>query len=356
MIGTGASGVQVVQECAKLATQLTVYQRTPNLCLPMSQEPLPFETDKRRKSDGTYDSAFAATFTTSCGFNFDFINRNVFDDTPEQREACFRELMFGKGGFRYWIGTYKDVYFDQQANNEAYKFWRDTVRKRIHDPRKRNLLAPMDPPHPFGTKRPSLEQHYYECFNSNHVDVIGIDSDLEITPTGIRTKSDERDFDVIVLATGFDAVTGSLAQMDIRNADGESISKHWASGLKTAIGIALHGFPNMFFLYGPQAPTAFSNGPSTVQIQAKWLERVFKAVGETGWKRLEARQETEDDWGKQTAEAWNAGLWPLANSWYNGANIPGKRVEPLNYVGGIPRYIKALDQSIDNDFQGWIVA
>ena len=322
----------------------------------MSQEPLPFEIDKGRKSDGFYDTAFAATFTTKCGFNFDFVDRKTFDDTPEERQAFFHKLMYEKGGFRYWLATYSDLYTDEKSNMEAYAFWRDTVRKRIDDPRKQDILAPMQPPHPFGTKRPSLEQYYYECYNLPHVDVQDVQADPieEITEKGIRLKSGhEREFDVIVLATGFDAVTGSLAQMDIRNAAGESIAEHWQDGLKTTIGIALNVLPNMFFLYGPGAPTAFSNGPSTVQIQAIWLDKVMKLAEKTGMERMEATKEAEEEWSKKTREAWYSGLWPQAKSWYQGSNIPGKREEPLNYVGGIPKYIEALDDSLEGNFKGW---
>lgn len=358
VIGTGASGIQVIQECSKHAKQLTSYQRTPNMCLPMCQEDLPADTDAKRKTDGVYDQAFSGCLDTFAGFNFDFVEKKTFDDDAEERSAFFKKLMYEKGGFRYWLATYPDIYTDETANYEAYKYWRDTVRKRIDDPRKRDILAPMEPPHPFGTKRPSLEQHYYECFNNDHVDVLNIESDPidRITPTGIRLKSgDEREFDVIVLATGFDAVTGSLAQLDFRNHKDESISDHWADGLKTSIGIALAGFPNMFFLYGPQAPTAFSNGPTTVQVQAKWLDKVFQRVVADKIERFDATPEWEADWTNEVHKEWDKRLFKLAKSWYQGSNIPGKRVEPLNYTGGMPLYIKALDNSLENSYQGWQV-
>jgi len=345
------------------------------MCLPMCQEDLPADTDSKRKTDGLYDQAFKGCLDTFAGksrvlfcieiradslpgFNFDFAEKTTFDDDAETRLAFFNKLMYEKGGFRYWLATYPDIYTDEKANYEAYKFWRDTVRRRINDPRKRDILAPMDPPHPFGTKRPSLEQNYYECFNLPNIDVLDIENDPieRLTPTGIRTKSgDEREFDVIVLATGFDAVTGSLAQLDFRNGKGESIADHWDAGLKTSIGIALAGFPNMFFLYGPQAPTAFSNGPTTVQVQAKWLDKVFHEVVDKKIERFDAKGEWEKDWTEQVHQAWNASLFRLAKSWYQGSNIPGKRVEPLNYTGGMPKYIKALDNSLENQYQGWQV-
>lgn len=189
-------------------------------------------------------------------------------------------------------------------------------------------------PHPWGTKRPSLEQHYYEIYNLPHVDLINVGEDPieEITETGIRTKSGHfAEVDVIALATGFDSVTGSLAQLDIRGTNNESIADHWKQGLKTSMGIALHGFPNMFFLYGPQAPTAFSNGPSCVQIQARWVAKAMAEIKDKGITRFEAKEDMEVEWTRLTHEAWDASLFPMAKSWYCGANIPGRKVEPLNW-------------------------
>ncbi|KAL9052213.1 MAG: hypothetical protein Q9162_005538 [Coniocarpon cinnabarinum] len=356
VIGTGASGIQTIQESAPDAKQLTVYQRTPNFCCPMNQLPLEYDANEQLKKDGKFNEAFDTCYNTFAGFNYDFQLRKTFDDTPEERRAFFHDILITQGGFRFWLNTYSDMLFDERANLEAYNFWRDYVRSRVKDPRKKELLAPTTPPHPWGTKRPSLEQYYYECFNYNHVDILSIEDDpiAEITETGIRTASgDVRDFDVIVLATGFDAVTGSLAQLDIHGTDGSTIASHWRPQLKTALGIALHNFPNMFFLYGPQAPTAFSNGPSCVQFQAQFLEKAFAAILEKGITRFEAKEELEDEWTDRTHKVWDATLFPKAKSWYQGANIPGKKVEPLNWAGGMVPYIQALDESLQNGLQGW---
>ncbi len=340
-----------------MASQLTVYQRTPNLCLPMAQKPIAADVNSDDKESGKFDKAFAMTLSTFAGFNFDFVDRKCFDDTPEQRERFFHEL-FEQGGFRYWLNTYPDVYKDPRANQEAYDFWRKSVRKRIGllDERKQEILAPMVPPHPFGCKRPSLEQKYYETYLLNHVDIIDLSTDPieEITETGIQTRSgDVREFDVIALATGFDAVTGSLAQLNIRNDKGETIAQHWEGGLRTSCGMALHGFPNMFFLYGPQAPTAFSNGPSTVQVQAKFMDDIMREILKRHLDRVEAKNDAEVYWTKETHRYWEDSLFPMAKSWYNGANIPGKKVEPLNYIGGMPKYIAELKESLDHGLQRW---
>lgn len=224
--------------------------------------------------------------------------------------------------------------FDQKANDEAYKYWRKKVLARIHDPKKAALLAPEDPPHPWGTKRPSLEQNFYEVISLPHVDIVDLHSNpiVEITEKGVKTADGNvTEVDIIILATGFDAVTGSLAQLNIVDSDGKTIKERWSSGVRTSMGISISKFPNMFFLYGPQAPTAFSNGPTCTQVQADFVEKTIKACNEAKITRFEAKTEEEDDWIKRLNEGWNASLFPLAKSWYQGANIPGKKIEPLNW-------------------------
>jgi cation diffusion facilitator CzcD-associated flavoprotein CzcO len=331
-IGTGASGIQVIQTIGPVVKNLTVFQRTPNYCLKMEQRQLDHEEEQRKKKAGTYDEAIEMTRHTFAGFTYDFREKDTFDDTPEEREKFFQDL-FDSGGFLFWLATYQDMLFDQKANDEAYKFWRKEVLKRIPDPKKAALLAPEKPPHPWGTKRPSLEQNVYEVFSLPHVDIIDVNESpvLEITGTGLRTKEGLIEVDVIILATGFDSVTGSLGQLNIRGVDGSSIADHWKDGTTTSLGIAMHNFPNMFFLYGPQAPTAFSSGPSCTQFQAEWVEKTIKELREKGVVYFEATKEAEMDWTRRMHEEWNKTLFPLAKSWYQGANIPGRKVEPLNW-------------------------
>jgi len=314
--------------------------------------------EEKNKADGKYEEAFAATYKTFSGFDYDFAEKNTFDDNPEEREKFFHNLLVEKGGFHYWLATYKDMLFDQKANDEAYNFWRKTVLKRIPDPKKAALLAPEKPPHPWGTKRPSLEQNFYEVVSLPHVNIIDVNENPieEITPTGIKTQLGHVEVDVIILATGFDSVTGSLAQLNIQGTKGGTIADHWKNGTKTSMGIALAEFPNMFFLYGPQAPTAFSNGPSCTQFQAEWIDRTIKSCEEKGITRIEAKEEAEEDWSRRLKEKWDASLFPLAKSWYQGSNIPGKRIEPLNWAGGMVAYVETLDKSVQNDFQDWIIS
>ncbi|KAF7951284.1 hypothetical protein EAE96_006606 [Botrytis aclada] len=357
-IGTGATGIQVIQTIGPVVNHLTVYQRTPNYALPMNQGLLDPEEEAKKKAEGWYEEEFEKTRHTFAGFPYTFLEKNTFDDTPEEREATFHDLLIKQGGFRFWLNNYKDILFEQDANDEAYKFWRKSVLKRIPDPKKQELLAPEIPPHPWGTKRPSLEQNIYEVFSLPHIDIIDVNESpiLEVSEKGIKTKEGEVEFDVLILATGFDSCTGSLAQLNIQGIDGSTIAQKWKNGTRTAMGLAMNNFPNMFFLYGPQAPTAFSNGPSCTQFQAEYLADTIKGLSEKNLTYFEAKSEAEEDWNRRMSEAWNKSLFPLAKSWYQGANIPGRRVEPLNWAGGMPEYTATLARSNENDYQGWIVA
>jgi cation diffusion facilitator CzcD-associated flavoprotein CzcO len=265
VIGTGASGVQVIQEVGPEVAQLTVFQRTPNLALAMKQNSIDDAMQAKMKKE-IYPTAFNVRRETFAGFHYDFSSKHTFDDPPEERHR-FYEGLWAKGGFHFSLETYIDTYANKLANDEAYAFWREKVRARIHDPEMQEKLAPTLPIHPFGTKRPSLEQAYYEVFNQPNVSLVDLRDNpiTEITPKGVRTHDGtEHEFDALVLATGFDAVTGSITQIDIRGTDGTFIKDKWAKGLTTYLGLTTAHFPNMFFLYGPHGPTAFCNGPTCV--------------------------------------------------------------------------------------------
>jgi cation diffusion facilitator CzcD-associated flavoprotein CzcO len=256
VIGTGASGVQTIQEIGPQVGHLTVLQRTPNLCLPMNQHKLDPEVEARVKKEGGYEKVFDYRRNTFGGFHFDFLEKNGDEDTDEQKKELYEKLWDG-GGFRFWLATYKDLLFDKKVNDTAYNFWAEKTRARIKDPKKKDILAPLldKQPHTFGTKRPSLEQRYYEVYNQDNVDVVALkETPIEtFTEKGIKLK-DGRDleFDVIILATGFDSVTGGLVQIDIKGTDGVSLADKWSKGTWTYLGMTTANFPNMYFLYGPQ--------------------------------------------------------------------------------------------------------
>ncbi len=222
VIGTGASGVQVIQEAGKVASQLTVFQRTPNLALPMQQRILDEATQQQMKEH--YPEIFRQRDESDGGI-FDIVTdeRSTLEVTDEEREAVF-ERAWQLGGFHFWF-PFSDTLYDLEANNLAYKFWRDKTRARLHDPALAERLAPMEPPHPFGTKRPSLEQWYYEVFNQDNVTLVDVNEQpIEaITATGVQTAHQHHDIDILVQATGFDASTGGLTQFDIRGTSNRTL-------------------------------------------------------------------------------------------------------------------------------------
>lgn len=321
VIGTGASGVQVIQEIASQVSHLTVYQRTPNLALPMQQSRISDQTKWKFPPANEYPSIFERTRSSFGGMDFDFITSNGTDSTAEEREAVFEDL-FKRGGFYFWVGNYKDLFVSQATNDAAYQFWCKKVRSRINDPVKRDILAPLVPPHPFGTKRPSLEQRYYEVYNQNNVDIINVKQSpiVEITENGIRTeKEGVTDVDVIIFATGFDQ-SGGILNIELKNERNESIQDKWKNHrVWTNIGIATAGYPNMFFTYGPQAPTGVANGPTCAEIQGDWITELLDTMRKLNKSKIVATDEAELKWKNLINEIWNRSLFPLADSWYQGS-------------------------------------
>lgn len=326
VIGTGASGVQVVQETAPIARKLTLFQRTPNMALPMGQRVR--DEEWNRMSKQRYLDEVKKMETTYAGFLYDFDPRKTFDVTEKERTALFEEL-FHKGGVYFWLGTFSDVLKNKDANKLAYDFWREKTIARIDDPLIAEKLAPKVAPHAFGTKRISLEQNYFEQFNRDNVDIVDVNVDpIEtFTSNGIKTKSAEHDFDVICLATGFDSVTGGLTQIDIRGVDGLTIKDKWSKGVWTHLGMTSAGFPNMFFVYGPQAPTAFATGPACAQTQGQWIGKTLSYLRENGYNSIVPKPEAEAAWKEHVNVTAEDGLFKETKSWYFGDNIPGKARE-----------------------------
>ena len=351
VIGTGASGVQVIQEAAGPAEHLTVFQRTPILALPMQQRSL--DRDLQDEAKREYPARFAARRLTNSGF--DFPERGgTFDVDEQERYSIFEEL-WAAGGLSFWAGTFSDVLIDERANREAYDFWRDKVRARIDDPAIAELLAPTEPPHPFGVKRPSLEQSYYEVFNRDDVTLVDLRADPieEVEPSGIRTATGHHDLDLIVFATDFDAVTGGLAAIDVRGTGGETLAQHWQDGVRTHLGVACQGFPNLFFLYGPQSPSGFCNGPTCAEVQSEWLTDLLVSLRDGGHARIEAKTDAETAWREQVEFIASLSLFPRADSWYMGANVPGKRREMLNWPGGLQLYLEQCREEAQNGYPGF---
>lgn len=249
IIGTGASGVQMTQEMGPVAEQLTMYQRTPNLALPMNKRDL----TKKEQDELKPELARILQYRERCfaGFHYDLCERDTFDDSPEEREAFFEEL-WKAGGFSLWLAGYKDYLFDDKSNDEAYNLWRKKQMVRVKNAEKQKILFPEKKPHPFGVKRPCLEQNFYEVLDRDNVDVVDISKNgtpiERFTEKGIVTGGVEREFDIIGLATGFDVVTGGLTNMGLKSINGTYLKDEWKAAANTYLGTTIHGYPNMFHL------------------------------------------------------------------------------------------------------------
>jgi cyclohexanone monooxygenase len=354
VIGTGASGVQVIQEAGREAAELTVFQRTPILALPMRQHALDAETQAREKRD--YPAIFKRRQESNTGFShLKAIPRSALDVSPQERQAVYQDL-WEKGGFHFWVANYIDTLMNESANRLAYNFWRDRTRERIKDPRVAELLAPTEPPHPFGVKRPSLEQWYFEVFNQDNVRLVDCRTDPieEITETGVQTRSAHFEADLLVLATGFDALTGGYAEIDIRGVNGLRLTDAWSEGARTYLGLASAGFPNMLMMYGPQSPAAFCNGPTCAERQGDWIVDCLVYLREQGVMRFEATRQAEEQWGGVLAEMATTTLLSKADSWYMGANIPGKPRQLLSFFG-VNDYMTFCEDSARNGYSGFVL-
>jgi cyclohexanone monooxygenase len=355
VIGTGASGVQVIQEASKVAEELVVFQRTPVTALPMQQRRLTVAEQDEWKRD---DPELFRRRNAPPGSFHDItrLDTSALEVSSEERLAVYEEA-WAKGGFHFWVGTFNDVLIDEAANRTAYDFWRDRTRARLADPAMADVLAPMEPPHPFGTKRPSLEQDFYEAFNRDGVHLVDLRTTpiVEVTPDGVRTTERRHPLDVLVLATGFDANTGGLIEIDVRNADGASLAERWSDGVETHVGIAVSGFANMLFLYGPQSATAFCNGPTCAEMQGDWMVRFLEHLRERGVTRVEPTVDAGRAWTAHLAELADRTLFSRADSWYMGANIPGKRRQLLNYPA-TDAYLERLDQVAADGYAGFVTS
>ncbi len=355
VVGTGASGVQIVQEAGRDAAHLTVFQRSPVTALPMQQRRL----SEREQLDAKehYPEMFRIRNEPPGSF-YDIVRQDVsaLAVSDEERNAVYQSA-WNLGGFHFWAGTFKDVLVDEAANRTAYDFWRNKTVARLRDPRVAELLAPTEPPYAFGTKRPSLEQNYYEVFNQDNVTLVDVRTEpiLRVTPTGIETQAQHYDLDVLVLATGFDANTGGLTAIDIRGIDGRSLADRWSNGVDTNLGVAVDGFPNLLFLYGPQSPSAFCNGPTCAELQGDWVVEMLSYLRDHGWTRFDSTPEVAQQWTTHLEGVAAMTLLSRTDSWYMAANIPGKRRQLLSYPL-TDAYLDRLRTVAENGYEGFVLS
>ncbi|BCR91442.1 flavin-containing monooxygenase [Aspergillus chevalieri] len=343
IVGNGASGLQIVQELAKQDCEMTVFIRTPGFSIPMRQRKFsPAESESQK---GFYDAIFSKCYNSTTGFANNTRNQSGHDATPEEREALFDEL-WQRGGFNWLISNYSDYLVDERVNSMLYDYWARQVRARMTDPVKMDFVAPLKQEQLIATKRPSLEQDYYEMIDKPNVHlhslkeapIVRLDANGIVTRNVAGDDEHHHDLDVIIFATGYDAVTGSQLDLSIQGRDQISLGQKWKDGTLTHLGMMVPGMPNLFLLYGPQAPTSLANGPPFIEMQVDWISKMTSKMKERGVESIEPTQAAAEQWREHVLVASTYTLLPKADSWYMGANIPGKRREPLIYMGGLDRW------------------
>jgi cation diffusion facilitator CzcD-associated flavoprotein CzcO len=281
---------------------------------------------------------------------YDFDPRSVFDVSPEERLARFEEL-WAQPGFAKWLNNFRDIMTDREANEIFAEFVRNKIRARVKNPMVAEKLAPKD--HPFGSKRIPLESGYYEQFNRDNVKLVDLKATPieRFTPTGIKTSDKEYEFDIIILATGFDAVTGALTRMDIRGLGGQSFKEKWANGPRTYLGILTAGFPNFFIANA----ATFCNIPRCVEIVVDWITDCIRYMREKEFVRIAATPEAEEAWVEHSNSLLAGSLLLEANSWFLGSNIPGKKSTFLLYANTAPNYRKKCIEVAANGYEGFLL-
>ncbi len=349
VLGTGSSGIQAIPEIASQADRLTVFQRTPAFSVPSWNGPL--DPDAERDIKARYDERRRLARETGGGNPWHERPISVFDATPEERDAEF-EARYRVGGF-FLHSAYNDLFTDTEANELVSDFVRSKIRERVADPELAEELCPYE--YPLATKRMCIDVGYYETFNRPNVRLVNLRRTpiSEITPTGIRVGDELIELDALVLATGFDAMTGALEAVDIRGRDGQSLRDKWAHGPRTYLGLAHAGFPNLFSITGPSSPSVLSNVMVSIEQHVELVADMLRHLRDRGLVSIEPTAEAEEAWAAHHRALGDASLYPRANSWYMGANVPGKPRVLLPYVGGVGRYRKICERVVERGYEGF---
>ncbi len=318
VIGTGATAVQLIPEIAPEVGHLTVFQRTPNYCAPCRNSEV--TPEEQREWKASYDTIHKRIRETTVGMMHEFDPRKTFD-VPKEERLAFYEDLWSKPGFTKWLSNFHDIMTDLDANEDFSEFVRNKIRARIKDPVVAEQLAPKD--HPFGSKRIPLETNYYEAYNRDNVLLVDVrEAPIEsITPNGVKTTEQEYEFDIIIYATGFDAVTGALSQIDVRGEGGQTIKEKWANGPRNYLGLQIAGFPNLF----TATNAAFCNYTVCAESIVEWITDCIRHIREKDLQRIAPKPQAEDEWIAYVNKVAEGLIITKAKSaWFMGTNIPGK--------------------------------
>jgi cyclohexanone monooxygenase len=350
VIGTGASGVQAIPRIARQAEHLTVFQRTANWVIPVWNAPMKAEFVEWVKSH--YDQIRDTCLKSGGAVPFAVSRTRAKDVAPAERQAIL-ERAWAVGGTRFFAQSFSDLLSDQEANDAAAQFVARYIRSIVKEPAIAELLTPTD--HPIGTKRPPMDDDYYATFNRPNVTLV----DIRRYPLGsiegntLRTTAGAYELDALVLATGFDAISGPLMAIDITGRNGAKLKQKWVVGAKTYLGLGTAGFPNLFMVTGPLSPSVLANMPTAIEQHVDWIADCLTYMRDQGLSTIEATADAEAKWVSHTADVAQGTLYPKANSWYLGSNVPGKPRQFDVYLGGFNNYRERCNDVASNGYQGF---
>ncbi|MGH0028917.1 MAG: flavin-containing monooxygenase [Myxococcota bacterium] len=349
VIGTGSSGIQAIPEIAKEAAHVTVLQRTPQFAFPAGNRPLTAE--EMAEARANFDAVRAKMHANGGGFPFPpNPDRSALDDTPEERQALY-ESLWQKGGFGFFLKLYNDIATNEESNATLADFVRGKIREIVRDPETADKLMPD---HFVMTKRPILENGYFEAYNRDNVTLVDLREDPieRFTPTSVITRSGEHPIDMLVLATGFDAISGSMLRLDPKGRGGTPLTERWQDRFHNYLGMTIGGFPNLFMIHGPGSPGVFYNMPLGAERQIDWIGDLIRYLRKNGLGAVEPTGESEAAWADEVAGIANATLFPRTDSWWTGANIEGKPRYFSAYLGGSIYYMRIADVA-SKDYAGF---
>jgi cation diffusion facilitator CzcD-associated flavoprotein CzcO len=349
IIGTGSSGMQMTPVIAQVARHLTVFQRTANYSIPAANAPVSDDEDRQVKAN--YKARREQAANSPSGLGFLPNKTSALEASPEERQVVY-EAAWNRLGFGFALAYY-DILLSKPANDTAAEFVRNKIESVIDDPVLRDKLTPRD--HAFGSRRPSVDSGYFETFNRPNVALADIRESpiVEFTPEGIRTTAKLHEFDVIIFATGFDVFTGSLLKPEIVGRGGLTLKQKWSAGPITYLGISVADFPNLFIVVGPGSPSLLSNVLVSTEEQLDWLGELIKKMDAEGIAEFEATHQSEQEWVKHVNDRAQETLYPTANSFYVGAEIPGKPRVFMPYSGGVRGYRRILQKCATDGYEGF---
>ncbi|MEQ9451187.1 MAG: NAD(P)/FAD-dependent oxidoreductase [Pseudomonadales bacterium] len=348
VIGTGSSGVQSIPQLAREAEHLTVFQRTPQYSVPARNRPLtPAEAKYAREN---WDSIRQVMQVNNGGFPFMFDTHSAFKDTPEERQATLEKL-WQQGTLNFFFANYSDVLMSKEVNGWVAEFLRDKIREIVDDPETAEKLMPD---FFVGTKRPILDDGYFDTFNRDNVTLVDLRDDpiKQFTRSGVRTTYGDHPLDALVLATGFDAISGAMLNLNPTGRQGVSLKNKWHSGFDNYLGIMIAGFPNLFMIHGPGTPGVLYNMPLGAEREAQWIGNCIQHLQKEGLGAVEPTPDAEETWDHEVAGLADRTLYPLTDSWYTGANIPGKPRKFCVHLGG-PLYFERISEVAANGYEGF---